>query len=216
MPFALWPFLLAGSYLLGSIPFAQVMARINGADLRTEGTRNVGAGNLTRVVGWQWGAVAAVLDGLKGVFPVLIAKQMGLGPGAAGVAGIMAVVGHNWSIFLKGRSGRGLATSAGMLLGLDPVLLFWTAGWSFAGWKIGGGVAGFIGWSLLPFISVAIGRPTAESVVLLMLAIVAIGRRMQGNVESPPGLRPALMRAVYDSDPVMDDLPRPSEDPLYP
>ena len=216
MPFALWPFLLAGSYLLGSIPFAQVMARINGADLRTEGTRNVGAGNLTRVVGWQWGAVAAVLDGLKGVFPVLIAKQIGLGPGAAGVAGIMAVIGHNWSIFLKGRSGRGLATSAGMLLGLDPVLLFWTAGWSFAGWKIGGGVAGFIGWSLLPFISVAIGRPTAESVVLLMLAIVAIGRRMQGNVESPPGLRPALMRAVYDSDPVMDDLPRPSEDPLYP
>jgi glycerol-3-phosphate acyltransferase PlsY len=216
MPYAWWPFLLAGAYLLGAIPFAQVMARINGTDLRTAGTGNVGAGNLTRVVGWQWGAVAGILDGLKGVFPVLIAKGMGLGPGAAGFVGVMAVVGHNWSIFLRGRSGRGLATSAGMLLGLDPVLLFWTAGWSFAGWKIGGGVAGFLGWGLLPFVSVAMGRPFQESLVLLLLLTVIVGRRMQGNVDSPRGLRPALIRAVYDSDPVMDDLTRPSQDPLYP
>jgi len=216
MPYAWWPLLLAGAYLLGAIPFAQVMARINGVDLRTEGTGNVGAGNLTRVVGWQWGGVAAVLDGLKGVFAVLIAKRMGLGPGAAGFVGVMAVVGHNWSIFLKGRSGRGLATSAGVVLGLDPVLLFWTTGWSLAGWKIGGGVAGFLGWSLLPFVSVAMGRPLEESLVLLLLATVVVGRRIQGNVDSPRGWRPALIRAVYDSDPVMDDLPRPSEDPLYP
>jgi len=216
MPYAWWPLLLAGAYLLGAIPFAQVMARINGVDLRTEGTGNVGAGNLTRVVGWQWGGVAAVLDGLKGVFAVLIAKRMGLGPGAAGFVGVMAVVGHNWSIFLKGRSGRGLATSAGVVLGLDPVLLFWTTGWSLAGWKIGGGVAGFLGWGLLPFVSVAMGRPLEESLVLLLLATVVVGRRIQGNVDSPRGWRPALIRAVYDSDPVMDDLPRPSEDPLYP
>lgn len=216
MPFAWWPLLLAGAYLLGAIPFAQVMARINGVDLRTVGTGNVGAGNLTRAVGLQWGAVAGILDGLKGLFPVLIAGRMGLGPGAAGLAGIMAVVGHNWSIFLKGRSGRGLATSAGMLLGLDPVLLFWTTGWSLAGWKIGGGVAGFLGWGLLPIVSVTMGRPFEESLVLLLLATVVVGRRIQGNADSPPGLRPALMRAVYDSDPVVDDLPGPAEDPLYP
>lgn len=216
MPFTLWPLLLAGAYILGAIPFAQVMARINGVDLRVVGTGNIGAGNLTRSVGWQWGAVAAILDGLKGLLPVLIAKRMGLGPGAAGIAGIMAVVGHNWSIFLKGRSGRGLATSAGMLLGLDPVLLVWTTGWSLAGWKIGGGVAGFLGWGLLPIVAVAMGRPATESLVLLLLSVVVIGRRMQGNVDSPSGTRNALMRGVYDSDPIVDDLVKPSEDPLYP
>ena len=216
MPFALWPVLLVGAYLLGAIPFAQVMGRINGVDLREVGSGNVGAGNLTRQAGWQWGGLAAILDGLKGLIPVLVAKQMGLGPGAAGIAGIMAVVGHNWSIFLKGRSGRGLATSAGMMVGLDPVLLVWTGGWSLAGWKIGGGVAGFLGWGLLPIVSVALGRPATESLVLLLLAAVLMGRRMQGNPDDPRGMRVALMRAVYDRDPIMDELTGPAEDPLVP
>lgn len=207
---------MIGAYLLGAIPFAQVMARINGIDLREFGTGNVGAGNLTRAAGWSWGGLAAVLDGLKGLFPVLLADRMGLGPGAAGLVGIMAVVGHNWSIFLKGRSGRGLATSAGVMLGLDPVLLVWTTGWSLAGWKIGGGAAGFLGWGLLPFVAIAMGRPPTESLVLLLLSSVLLGRRMQGNPDSPRGTRPALMRAVYDSDPIMDELVHPAEDPLAP
>lgn len=217
MPFSYWPVLMVGAYLLGAIPFAQVMARINGFDLREFGTGNVGAGNLTRAAGWAWGGLAAILDGLKGLFPVLLAGRMGLGPGAAGVVGIMAVVGHNWSVFLKGRSGRGLATSAGVMLGLDPVLLVWTTGWSLAGWKIGGGVAGFLGWGLLPIVAVALGRPPTESLVLLLLATVLLGRRAQGNPDSPRGLRPSLMRAVYDSDPIMDELVQhPAEDPLAP
>ena len=216
MPYAWWPLLLAGSYLLGAIPFAQVMARINGVDLRKTGTGNVGAGNLTRTVGWQWGGLAAILDGLKGIIAVIIAKELGLGPGAAGFVGVMAVVGHNWSIFLKGRSGRGLATSAGVVLSLDSVLILWTTGWSLAGWKLGGGVAGFLGWGLLPIVSVSIGRPLQESLVLLLLATVVVVRRMQGNLDSPRGLRPALMRAIYDTDPIIDEVTRPAEDPLYP
>jgi glycerol-3-phosphate acyltransferase PlsY len=192
------------------------MARVNGLDLREFGTGNVGAGNLTRAAGWSWGGLAAVLDGVKGLFPVLLADRMGLGPGAVGVVGIMAVVGHNWSIFLKGRSGRGLATSAGVMLGLDPVLLVWTTGWSLAGWKIGGGVAGFLGWGLLPIVAVAMGRPPTESLVLLLLTSILLGRRMQGNPHSPRGMRPALMRAIYDSDPIMDELVQPAEDPLAP
>jgi glycerol-3-phosphate acyltransferase PlsY len=216
MPFAFWPVLLVGAYLLGAIPFAQVMGRINGVDLRGFGSRNVGAGNLTRASGWQWGTLAAILDGMKGLLPVLIAGQMGLGPGASGIAGIMAVIGHNWSVFLRGRSGRGLATSAGLMVGLDPVLLVWTAGWSLAGWRIGGGVAGFLGWGLLPIVSIALGRPATESLVLLLLSAVVLGRRMQGNVDTVRGFRPALLRAVYDSDPVIEELTQPAEDPLAP
>lgn len=211
-PLMYWPLLMLGAYLLGSIPFSQVAAKINGVDLRTVGSGNVGAGNLKREVGLWWAVGFGLLDGLKGTAPVLIAKSMGLGPGAAGLAGIAAVVGHNWSIFMKGRSGRGLATSAGILLGLDPILLVWTAGWSIAGWKIGGGLAGFLGWGLLPIVAVALNHPPTESLMLALIAVIVIGRRMQGNLDSPKGTQHALRRAMYDTD--SEGLAETADDPL--
>jgi glycerol-3-phosphate acyltransferase PlsY len=211
-----WPLLVVGAYFLGSIPFAQVCARVKGIDLRVAGTGNVGAGNLRRVAGVGWALLAGVLDGLKGLIPVLIAKEMGLGPGAAGIAGLAAVIGHNWSIFMKGRSGRGLATSVGVITGLDPILLIWTTGWAVAGWKIGGGVAGFLGWGLLPIVAIAMGRPPTEYLFLLLLSTVLLARRVQGNPDSERGLRPSLHRAVFDSDPVDQDFPQAADEPLTP
>jgi glycerol-3-phosphate acyltransferase PlsY len=211
-----WPLLLVGAYLLGSVPFAQVVGRVRGVDLRHVGSGNIGAGNLTRVVGWPWGGAAGILDGLKGLFPVLLAQNMGLGKGAAGMVGLMVVVGHNWSLFMRGRSGRGLATSVGLLLVLDPVLLVWTTGWSVAGWKIGGGVAGFLGWGLLPIVSASMGRPATESFLLLALSGVLMGRRMQGNPDRPRGTRPAMRRAIFDTDPGGEDFPHTADDLLTP
>jgi acyl phosphate:glycerol-3-phosphate acyltransferase len=215
-PILYWPLLVLGAYLLGSVPFAQVLARIKGVDLREVGTGNVGAGNLTREVGKGWGVLAAVLDGLKGFFPVWIARKAGLGLGAAGLAGLAAVLGHNWSIWLRGRSGRGMASSVGVLLGLDPVLLVWTAGWSFAGWKIGSGLGGFLGWGLLPIVAVALGRPPTESLALLLLTLVLMSRRGQGNPDSTPGRGPTLWRVVHDSDKVDEEFPDTAEEPLTP
>jgi len=211
-----WPLLVVGAYFLGSIPFAQVLGRLKGVDLRVVGTGNVGAGNLTKTVGMGWGLAAGLLDGLKGLVPVLLAKEMGLGPGAAGLAGLAAVIGHNWSIFIKGRSGRGMATSVGVIAGLDPVLLVWTTGWAVAGWKIGGGVAGFLGWGLLPIVAMAMGRPPTEYLLLLLLSSVLMGRRIQGNPDSERGVRPSLRRAVFDSDPGDHDLPHTVDEPLTP
>ena len=150
------------------------------------------------------------------MIPVWIALSAGLGLGASGLAGIAAVIGHNWSLWMKGRSGRGLATSVGVLLALDPVLLVWTAGWSAAGWKIGSGLGGFLGWGLLPIVAVALGRPPTESLVLLLLTVVLMARRAQGNPEAERGTVPALKRAIYDTDRVADDFPEPAEDPLTP
>lgn len=212
MPLMYWPLLMVGAYLLGSIPFSQVAAKINGVDLREVGSRNVGAGNLKNEVGLWWAVVFGLLDGLKGTAPVLVAKSMGLGPGAAGLAGIAAVAGHNWSIFMRGRSGRGLATSAGILLGLEPILLVWTGLWSMAGWKIGGGLAGFLGWGLLPIVAVALDHPPTESLMLALLAVIVIGRRMQGNPDAPKGTQNALRRALYDTD--AEELAETAEDPL--
>jgi glycerol-3-phosphate acyltransferase PlsY len=206
--------LLAGAYLLGSIPFAQVLARLRGIDLREVGTGNVGAGNLTRSVGLPWGVAAAILDALKGLIPVWLGRRYGLGLGAAGLVGVAAVIGHNWSIWMRGRSGRGLASSVGLLLALDPALIVWTAGWSVAGWRIGGGLAGFLGWGFLPIVAVALGRPPTVSLVLLLLTVVLIGRRMQGNALDEAGLSSSLRRAVYDRDEVVGDLGEGAEDPL--
>jgi glycerol-3-phosphate acyltransferase PlsY len=211
-----WPLLLVGAYLLGSIPFAQVFGRIRGVDLRYVGSGNVGAGNLTRVAGWPWGLAAGVCDGLKGLFPVLLAQNAGFGKGAAGMIGLMAVIGHNWSIFMRGRSGRGLATSVGVLVILDPVLLVWTTGWSVAGWKIGGGVAGFLGWGLLPIVSATMGRSANESLILLALSGVLMIRRMLGNPERRRGVRPAMRRAIFDTDPGGEEFPHTADDLLTP
>jgi glycerol-3-phosphate acyltransferase PlsY len=215
-PILYWPLLLAGAYLLGSIPFAQVLARLNRVDLRTVGSGNVGAGNLTRHVGLGWGMAAGVLDGLKGLVPVWLSLNSGLGPGAAGLVGVAAVVGHNWSILMRGRSGRGMATSAGMMVALNPALVIWTAGWSIAGWKIGSGFAGFIGWGLLPIVSIALGRPVTESLVILLLAAVLIGRRMQGNVGDDMHRAAMMRRAIHDKDAVAEQSGETADDPLTP
>jgi glycerol-3-phosphate acyltransferase PlsY len=216
-PLAYWPALLVGAYLLGSIPFAQVAARLNGVDLRKVGTGNVGAGNLSREVGWGWGVVAAILDGLKGLVPVWIARRTGVGGiGVAGLTGLAAVIGHNWSLFLKGRSGRGLATSVGLVLGVDPVLLVWTGGWAVAGWRIGGGLAGFLGWGMLPLVGMALLRPPNETLMLVLLSVVLMGRRMQGNATSAEDDLPPLKRIIYDDDRAPEELPDTVEDPLVP
>jgi glycerol-3-phosphate acyltransferase PlsY len=201
---------------LGSIPFAQVLARVNNVDLRKVGSGNIGAGNLTRNVGLAWGIVAAVLDGLKGLVPVWLSLHSGLGPGAAGLVGVAAVVGHNWSIFMRGRSGRGMATSAGLILALNPALVIWTAGWSIAGWKIGSGLAGFVGWGLLPIVSIALGRPVTESLVILLLAAVLIGRRMQGNVGDDMHTAAMMRRAIHDKDAAAERSGEAADDPLTP
>lgn len=216
-PLLYWPLLLLGAYLLGSIPFAQVAASFRGIDLRRVGSGNVGAGNLSREVGWGWGIAAAILDGLKGLLPVWIARRMGLGLGVAGLTGLAAVVGHNWSIFLKGRSGRGLASSVGLLLGIDPVLLVWTGGWSIAGWKIGGGLAGFLGWGMLPLVAIGLFRPPNVTLVLALLSLVLMGRRMQGNPEDLlDSTKPPLKRVIYDNDLAPQELRDSVEDPALP
>jgi len=214
-PIIYWPLMLLAAYLVGSIPFAQVLARVHGVDLRHAGTGNVGAGNLKKTVGAGWALAAGVLDGLKGLVPVWLGLRFGgFGPGAAGLVGLSAVVGHNWSFFMRGRSGRGLATAFGLIVALHPPLAIWTTGWAVAGWRIGGGMAGFFGWGLLPIVSIALGGPVTESLLILLLATVLIGRRMQGNPGDLMDRRSMMRRAIYDRDLVPDRSGETADDPL--
>jgi len=128
--------LSAASYLVGSIPFGLVVARLTrGIDLRTVGSGNIGATNVSRVAGTGASAAVFLIDAAKGIAPVLlIAPQVSEVPGstAALACGLAAVLGHNFPLFLKFKGGKGVATTIGVLMSAMPVvgtvyLLVWGA-----------------------------------------------------------------------------------------
>ena len=114
--------LIAAAYLLGSVPFGLLIARLRGVDLRQVGSGNIGATNVYRCVGKRWGIAAFALDAVKGFVPAFGFPMLAAGaPDWLGLAcGVAAVAGHNWPVWLRFRGGKGVSTSAGMLLGLAP------------------------------------------------------------------------------------------------
>jgi len=124
--FVLFPL---AAYAMGSVPFGVLIARAHGVDLRKVGSGNVGATNVGRILGRKWGYLCFLLDVLKGFAPVLTAGlllrgQEGFPSELHQVAWLSvafaAVLGHVFSIFLKFRGGKGVATSLGVVLGVFP------------------------------------------------------------------------------------------------
>lgn len=107
------------AFLVGAVNPATILARILGKDLRHAGSGNPGATNAGRVLGARWGVVVGVLDVLKGLVPVLVAQHF-LGTVTALWVGLAVVLGHIWSPFLKGQGGKGVATSLGAILAVQP------------------------------------------------------------------------------------------------
>lgn len=113
---------LVVGYLLGSIPFAYIAGRlIKGVDIREVGGGNMGTLNTMRQIGPLPGFGVFFADVAKGALAVLIAQWLGLHPYWVFAAGMAAVVGHNWPVWLKFRGGQGLATTMGVLLALAPI-----------------------------------------------------------------------------------------------
>lgn len=117
----LLPWVVA-SYLVGAIPTSYLTVRIvKGEDLRRLGSGNLGATNLFRVLGWRYAVPVALFDMLKGAVPVLLfAPRAGDGHLVALLLGAAAVIGHVFPVFLKFRGGKGVATAAGVVLGMAP------------------------------------------------------------------------------------------------
>ncbi len=138
------------AYLLGAIPFGWIVARARGVDIFAVGSKNIGATNVARCVGKKWGILTFILDCLKGyvscalVAPFVFMAFAKFGhavdpaPTATAFAGIkllcgvMSVVGHSFPVFLKFKGGKGVATSAGLLLGIAPA----ACGIAFAAWLV--------------------------------------------------------------------------------
>lgn len=119
---ALW---MLAAYLVGATPTAYLAGRLaRGIDLRQHGSKNLGATNVYRVLGWRWAIPVALVDIAKGAAPVvLFAAWAGGGPWLAVGLGIAAVLGHVFSPYVRFKGGKGVATAAGMFLGLAPLAL---------------------------------------------------------------------------------------------
>lgn len=118
------------AYLIGSIPFGLVVGKLFGKDVRKEGSGNIGATNVTRVVGKKAGILVLVLDAAKGFLPVYYLIGKGYTPKFISAICIFTVLGHTFSIFLKFKGGKGVATALGVLFALSLkssviVLMFW-------------------------------------------------------------------------------------------
>jgi glycerol-3-phosphate acyltransferase PlsY len=114
-------FSISSGYLLGSIPFAFLLARRRGIDLRQVGSGNVGAANVLRTSGVMHAIAAMCLDAAKGAVAVLIAQRLSDGPATPVAAGMASVIGHIYPIWLRFRGGKGVATAAGVFLVLAPM-----------------------------------------------------------------------------------------------
>lgn len=114
--------LIAAAYLLGSVPTGLVLARVvGGVDIRTTGSGNIGATNVSRTLGWKVGVLTLVGDCLKGVVPVLVAYRLGCTEGWLALTGLAAFTGHIYTVFLRFKGGKGVATALGVFLALSPL-----------------------------------------------------------------------------------------------
>ncbi len=129
-------FTLLLAFGIGSIPFGLILCTLfAGVDPREEGSANIGATNVARLAGWGLGGATLALDAAKGLFVILLARSI-FGSGVwVEVCGFLAISGHCWSVFLDFRGGKGVATTAGVFLGLAPLVLLLNLGiWAGTYW----------------------------------------------------------------------------------
>jgi len=115
--------LIVGGYLLGSVPTGYLLVKwFHGIDIRQHGTGKIGASNVMRVASKRLAILVTILDIGKGALAVWIAQLLGLNAAEQVTVGVFAIVGHNWSVFLGFKGGRGVFTSLGVITMLSPWL----------------------------------------------------------------------------------------------
>ena len=176
-------------YVCGSIPFGLLLTKAAGlGDVRSIGSGNIGATNVLRTGNKMIAALTLLLDGLKGAVPVLLLAHFG-GPTAGMIAGLAAMAGHIFPVWLDFKGGKGVATSLGVLFGL-----FWPLGLIFAALWLGlafvfrfSSLAGLATSALTPLWAYLMGRPDLVIPTALIAIIIwimhraNIGRLMKGD-----------------------------------
>ena len=203
-------FLILSAYFWGAIPTAYLTGRyINGVDIRTYGSGNVGAANLTETTNRLIGITVGVFDCVgKGTLPIFVTILLDVPTTVQVMVGLATVSGHNWSPYMRFRGGRGIATSIGVLLGflMWPELLFGVIILGLGGVLIMRETALFtlVVIVILPFIGVLFDRPPEFVNMAIALGLILITKRLVANWEAPyykyPLSKVLLYRLLWDRD----------------
>lgn len=190
-------FLCLAAFLIGSVPSGVIVAKIRGVDLTKVGSGNIGATNVLRSIG-KWSALATLVgDLLKGVVAVLLARYFEPGALSEGIVGVCAILGHNFSVFLRFRGGKGVATSLGMLLIYSPqtglvTIIIWLMTVLISKYSSLGALVAF---GLLP-VSISVLDSREKLLIGLFIAVLLFIRhkdnisRLIRGTESRVGRRP--------------------------
>jgi len=178
------------SYFIGSFPTAYVVTRLmKGIDIRYAGSGNVGATNVHRVVGPGWGVFVAVIDVLKGALAVLITGASAVtAPWLLSLAGLSAVIGHNYPVWLKFKGGKGVATTYGVMFFLYPYESFAVTLMSAAVWyavmktTLYVSLASMVSLMSFPLFFWMLGAPVPFILMSFALAVLCIYRH-SSNIE---------------------------------
>jgi glycerol-3-phosphate acyltransferase PlsY len=184
-----WGLLLPIAYLIGTFPSAALVARANGVDIRSVGSGNPGASNVTRVLGWRRGVWVFVLDAAKGA----LAAGLGLalsGRPAGYALGAAAVLGHVFPVWQRFRGGKGVATGGGVAAVMSPIAFALLVALWFAVSRLSkkASIASIAVVALLP-VGVAIEQRTWWEVLAIMgICVLVMGRHL-GNIQRLIGRR---------------------------
>jgi acyl phosphate:glycerol-3-phosphate acyltransferase len=185
------------AFVLGSFPSGVVLSRLlTGQDVRRMGSGNIGAANVVRTSGFKTGASVALLDIAKGVLPVLFGKQAGLGHTALALVALAAVLGHDFSLFLRFRGGKGVATTLGVAVVLAPLgTLLAAAAWVLTLLLRGyPSLASLVALGLLPILVGLTGGPPAYVVLASALFVLGAGKHWVNIVRLAHGRESGLRR----------------------
>lgn len=165
--------LIIAAYLLGSIPTGLLLAKAAGVDIRSSGSGNIGATNVYRTLGRTVGVLTLVGDCLKGIVPVVAAASLGMNDNWIAAVGLAAFLGHVYTVFLRFKGGKGVATALGVFLAVAPaavgaaLLVFVAVVWKWRYISLGSISAAL---AMPGMVAVFDGRPP----VVIMSVIIAL------------------------------------------
>jgi acyl phosphate:glycerol-3-phosphate acyltransferase len=184
---------IIAAYLIGSIPFALILTRrLTGLDIRCIGSGNLGAANVARVSGIAAGIAVALLDMAKGAAGVMVAAAVSSNSAAPAAAGLAAIIGHVYPLWLRFRGGKGVATACGVFAVLTPVavppalLIFLVTVW-LSGYI---SLASLMATITLPPLAYALGSPAPAVTAGLAASIIIVFRHRSNVMRLTTGTEP--------------------------
>ena len=175
-------FVILAAYLVGSVPFAMISARLFGlADPRSYGSGNPGATNVLRSGNKKAALFTLIGDALKGWVAVFVAQKMGFSDNVVGLVALAVFFGHLFPIFLRFRGGKGVATAIGVLIALDPLLGLAVIGtWLFIAFAFRySSLAAILAGALAPVYSLLMHGANPQIFVIGIIAMALIGKHWQ-------------------------------------